>query len=424
MGDPIAQTYGDLSLTFIGGDAIRLAWLDKGSGGICDGAFYNPDFDMLRRQYGSFYDDYYFLGSYGRSNYRPPEGPMLLVTDIGTQGALRPADDFELIWTDRGSGAKMDGSFWRPICRDDKSYVPLGIVCVRGHAKPDPGRLRVALVRTGLTVHGKVGDRVWYDKLTGAKTDFSAWSTAVPDGVASEDDILIAPGGFTAVASHSKPATARENRVLKLPVTIVSKKFAAPPDLTTPEQPPASTVVASETVTVPFTAVRDPGLAWSDRIADSPFYTISRDDVFNRERYYENNSPRADTQKITTLVGREESETETFEKELGLGASVTAGMSYMGASASATGSVDFRLRWHTSTTTKTVSETTVEKNCSVSPYAAVAVWTRAARITVRRYDQTRVGPQPQYRVPDSWWEKEIPLVAAKPDRSRRHHAPA
>jgi hypothetical protein len=423
MGTPIAQTYGELSLTFIGGDACRLAWQDKGSGGICDGAFYNPDFDMLRREYGSFYDDYYFLGSYGRSNYKPPDGPMLLVRDIGDQGALRPADDFELIWTDKGSGAAMDGSFWRPICRD-KSYVPLGIVCVRGHAKPDPRRLRVALVRTGLTVHGKVGGRVWYDKLTGARTDFSAWFTAMPDGVAPEDNILVAPGGFTAVASHSKPATARENRVLKLPLTILSKTIAAPPDLTTPEQPSDRTVVASETVTVPFTAVSDPGLAWSDRIADSPFYTVSREDIFNRERYYENDHPTADLQKITTRVGREESETKTFEKELGLMASFTGGMTYMGVSASATRSVDFRLKWHTSTTTKTTSEETVEKQYAVSPYAAMAVWTRAVRITVRRYDQTAVGPQPQYRVPNSWWVKEIPLVAPKPDRSKRRPVPA
>jgi hypothetical protein len=423
MREPITQTYGDLSLAFIGGGALQLAWLDQGSLGICDGAFYNPAFDMLRKEYGSFYDDYFFLGSHGRSNYRPSEGPMLLVRDVGAQGALRPADDFEPIWTDKGSGARMDGSFWRPICHD-KSYVPLGIVCVRGYAKPDPKRLRVALVHARLTVHGKVGDRVWYDKLTGAKKDFSAWSTTVPEGVSSEGNILIAPGGFTAVASHSKPATARENRVLKLPLTVISKKIATPPDLTAREEPPASTVVESETVTVPFTAVRDPGLALSDRIADSPFYTISRDDVFNRERYQENSKPIAVTQRITTRVGREESETKTFERELGLGASSTAGMSYMGVSASVTRSVDFRLRWHTSTTTKTASETTVEKEYSVSPYAAMAVWTRAVRITVRRHDQTIVGPQPQYRVPDSWWEKEIPLVAVKPDRSKRHHVPA
>jgi hypothetical protein len=215
---PRAETFGDLSLTSIDGAAMARAWWDKGSGGRHDGAFYNPDFTKL----GSAYGEYHFLGSFGVSSYAPPTGPMLLVKDLGDGSALRRAEDFRLIWNDRGSGATLDGSFWLPVCGDD-AYVALGAVCVRGHGKPNPAALRVALVHRSLTLPGSIGTtRVWDDSRTGAARDFSAWPVTVPTIPVAEGKLLLAPRGLAAVATHARPSSSETAHVLLLPLTTPS----------------------------------------------------------------------------------------------------------------------------------------------------------------------------------------------------------
>jgi hypothetical protein len=215
---PSAETFGDLSLTSIDGAAMELAWWDKGSGGRYDGAFYNPAFAEL----GRAYEGYHFLGSFGVGSYARPSGPMLLVKDVGDGSALRRAEDFRLIWTDRGSGATLDGSFWLPVC-DDDAYVALGAVCVRGHGKPDPAGLRVALVHRSLTLRGRIGaTRVWDDSRTGAARDFSAWPVEVPTTPVADGTLLLAPRGLAAVASHSRPDSSETTHVLLLPLTTTS----------------------------------------------------------------------------------------------------------------------------------------------------------------------------------------------------------
>jgi hypothetical protein len=212
---PSAETFGDLSLTSIDGAAMALAWCDRGSGGRYDGAFYNPNFAKL----GDAYAGYHFLGSFGVGSYASPTGPMLLVKDVGDGSALRRAEDFRLIWTDRGSGAALDGSFWLPVCSDD-AYVALGAVCVRGHSKPNPAGLRVALVHRSLTIPGQIGaTKVWNDSRTGSRTDFSAWPVLAPTTPGVEGKMLLTPAGLAAVATHTRPTSSATAHVLLLPLT-------------------------------------------------------------------------------------------------------------------------------------------------------------------------------------------------------------
>ncbi|KAF2519588.1 Vps62-related protein [Flavobacterium salilacus subsp. salilacus] len=149
-------------------NSFKLAWSDKGSGGDMDGAFYNPiDIPI----------GFHSIGSYGQSNYGSPSGSLVVVKDIQDNVLEHPVD-YKLIYTDKGSGADMDGSFWEPIAPD--GYVAMGILCVAGYNKPD--NAAVVCLREDLVEEAQVGNLIWSDKGTGADKDGSFWEVNVPTG--------------------------------------------------------------------------------------------------------------------------------------------------------------------------------------------------------------------------------------------------
>jgi hypothetical protein len=119
----------------------------------------------------------------------------MLVAQALEPEALAAPLDYEKVWEDRGSGADEDGSFWRPL--PPEGYVCLGLVAQRGWGKP--GLDVVRCVRFDLVAPGKLGDRIWIDKGTGAHTDFGSW-TIVP---ADENGISV--GAFEGHTSHVPP---------------------------------------------------------------------------------------------------------------------------------------------------------------------------------------------------------------------------
>lgn len=163
--------------------SFELAWCDKGSGGHMDGAFYNPvDIPI----------DYYSIGSYGQSNYNPPSGITLLVADDGDEAIKHPVD-YTLVYKDSGSGANMDGSFWKPVPPD--GYVAMGILCVSGYDKPK--KSSVVCIRKDLVLPAVVGSLIWNDAGTGANMDGGFWNIDLPIGTPG-----IKTGAFAGASSH------------------------------------------------------------------------------------------------------------------------------------------------------------------------------------------------------------------------------
>ena len=120
----------------------KLTWTDKGSGADLDGFFYTPSVES----------SYYIIGGYAKqsgdassakcvisvrqSKDNPKETPELLVSPI----------DWSLIWTDKGSGAKMDGSMWNGV-PPNNDYKCLGSVPQNGYKKPGQRRSRPHSIR-------------------------------------------------------------------------------------------------------------------------------------------------------------------------------------------------------------------------------------------------------------------------------------
>jgi hypothetical protein len=106
-----------------------------------------------------------------------------LQDDGNTRGkALSRPTDFELVWKESGSGAATRTSIWRPIA--PQGYVALGMTCSSDHGKPSLNAIRC--VRADLVVAADLGDLLWDDKGSGAKLNFSAWSIDPPTAAAGE----------------------------------------------------------------------------------------------------------------------------------------------------------------------------------------------------------------------------------------------
>ncbi len=146
----------------------KLTWSDKGSGADIDGYFFSPSAEP----------SYYIVGgvasrtgnpnsikcviSVRQSKNNPEDTPKLLVSP----------SDWSLIWTDKGSGAKADGSMWNGV-PPGKEYKCLGSVIQRGYKKPVLANYRC--VHSGLTKKIQNKSIVWTDKGSGADMDVTVF---------------------------------------------------------------------------------------------------------------------------------------------------------------------------------------------------------------------------------------------------------
>lgn len=144
-----------------------LTYNDRGSGANLDGSFYRPTPPP-----GAF-----VLGDYAQGNYDAPSRPSTTVMVEGedpANPALKAPTGFDLIWSDKGSGADMNGSVWMPVA--PPGYVALGAVSNTGYNPPAiPGLrcVRVDLVRSGL-----IGALIWNDEGSGADMDVEIFAVS------------------------------------------------------------------------------------------------------------------------------------------------------------------------------------------------------------------------------------------------------
>ena len=143
----------------------QLSYTDKGSGGDQDVTFYTP---VLSSGYS-------MIGGYVQGNYWDPADCVITVKpDNNPQSnqLLRLPSDWQQVWTDKNSGARMSGSIWHPVS-PDPSYVCLGSIAKQGYGKPNPVNytcLHRCLIETIPSTN-----YVWSDKGTGASQSVSVY---------------------------------------------------------------------------------------------------------------------------------------------------------------------------------------------------------------------------------------------------------
>jgi hypothetical protein len=190
------EELGDPALEVLYVDDFSFVWNDKGSGAGRDGAFYRPIAPA----------GYSVIGYYGQGNYNPADGVVAVVKEL-EPGALAAPEGYERIWADSGSGADIDGAFWKPIPPED--YTCLGVVVTGycfgcGYAPPDLDQIRC--VRSDLVAPATSWLPIWNDDGSGASSDLGTWIVAP----SNEDGVhlgLMAARGYGENEGYAPPTS-------------------------------------------------------------------------------------------------------------------------------------------------------------------------------------------------------------------------
>ncbi|KID82410.1 DUF946 domain-containing protein [Metarhizium guizhouense ARSEF 977] len=180
-------------------------WNDAGSGASRNGGFWHPNSD------GEFRP----VGSVGVGNHKDINGSYSAVLIAHNPAATQTANaegmyesplaspiGYTQIWTDAGSKAKKNGSFWRPI--PPNGYVALGDVAQNGWL-PAPSVGDVWCVRRDLAVPGSFGSpSVWDDKKSGSKKDVSVWE--IKGGYGNVEPAVTRLGAIRASETSTAPS--------------------------------------------------------------------------------------------------------------------------------------------------------------------------------------------------------------------------
>mmetsp|Transcript_26338 Transcript_26338/g.62661 ORF Transcript_26338/g.62661 Transcript_26338/m.62661 type:complete len:482 (-) Transcript_26338:144-1589(-) len=263
-------------------------------------------------------------------------------------------DQFELLYNNQGSGANMDGAFYRPLCAP--GYLPLGDIGLSDYNNPngdtvapcvasikDPSSPPLAnpttytsiysdqgtgahmdgstwrpvppsgysclgdvfqtgydmlstdiiyCVRSDLTYYGTVGDLIWNDHGSGGDHDLSVFQMTNYQQVYDDAQILLGVNTLYAEGNYEDiTGQSVPGKNLILPLTVTKNTSAEKPALNSTNEAPAfTTTVASWSTIVPFAIINDSGMTLSQQISSSQFYTLTRKDTYIPQLYLDNSS--------------------------------------------------------------------------------------------------------------------------------------
>ncbi|GAB1312349.1 hypothetical protein MFIFM68171_02559 [Madurella fahalii] len=375
-----ARSYRDLAVTLT--SAYDWRWTDSGSGGDRDGGFWHPQPQERLRPLGSV-----AVPHYGNINN---QWAVLLVSDNplnrvqGKGPAVLSPVDYHEVWRDSGSGAKHDGSFWRPV--PPLGYVALGDVAWTGYGKPDVDQ--VWCLRDDLVQGGGFNDSsVWDDRGTGADTDASFWEVIPSVPSTNEEFVPIVAGTFIANVSYARPdASLARVPALYLPRDNLPLP-ASPPEVASNAIPKVGDTfpdTVQRTVTLPFTFfVHGDDRRCLDKIQD-PFCSLSK------------------TASWIVLNSEVNNSQGTLTGSFGMGAGSKAGSTPLNAGVTITAEgellvgrysvrLNYQLADSESGSHDEVLEGTQTKPFTISPGTAGLLWGRRIVIQTVRADGSHIG---------------------------------
>jgi hypothetical protein len=138
-------------------------WNDSGSGASRDSSYW--------RTKGT--DGGLSLGDHAAPQYGEPNFSACSWYTTSPTALAKPTD-FKWIYNDSKTGAKLNGSFWRPIC--PKKYIAMGDVANSRYDKPSVNTTNFRCVhRKLLSEYSKKLSFVWKDQGSGGRYNVSVW---------------------------------------------------------------------------------------------------------------------------------------------------------------------------------------------------------------------------------------------------------
>ncbi len=399
---PFMLETAELLITFV--DQFELRWNDLGSHGDNDGSFYHP---VTK-------DGYHALGTLGLgpNGYPNPNGTravMVVKARPGHENALASPVNYELIYSDVGSGADMFGSFWRPV--PPSGYVALGTVVSR-NSWNKPALTDVVCVREDLTKLGAAGAFIYNDAGTGANEYLSCWSIDQPVAGPHELAYLVT-GTFVAVGNWNFPTANPMIHVLKVDLPTLSEAplqtyiprldgYGSPPPQTMPTLDRAMLLPCS----IVIDRVRS-DVGW--KVAHSPMYRLERC-VYYRLLYHNyNQTSELQTNVFERTTGISTSEATRIWNETAVSLSVEAGVSIKFIDAKVTATVSRSMGYETETSITEFQEKTVSTSLNIAPGKAGAIWQKFTRYVLYRHNGAELEPVSSWEFSmDSYVTDEYP----------------
>ncbi|KAG6918455.1 hypothetical protein DXG01_014332 [Tephrocybe rancida] len=166
---------------------------DAGSGARQNLATWKPHLDP----------GWYYLGPAANNGFpSPPITGIIIKPEYG--GVVAPIDDWELVWSNTGSGNKNDYALWRGLPANRVDFVVIGGFFTRSNQKPtaEDSRDMVAIHRDAL-IHVTHGKEVWSDRGSRARSDGTVWDIST-DGFID----AVGTGAFIPVEGYYPPRDA------------------------------------------------------------------------------------------------------------------------------------------------------------------------------------------------------------------------
>ena len=144
-----------------------------------------------------------------------PTSSMLLVWPLvprdGYGNLIMPPTGYEMIWNDKRSGGKQDGSFWR--VQAPHGYVALGDVACHGYDPPSSHfTAKYACIRGDLLSEGALDTvALWTDQGSGAAMNVSIWNVN-GNGLGG---FFKAHAGYNRPSSHAFVLPAKVSSMMK-----------------------------------------------------------------------------------------------------------------------------------------------------------------------------------------------------------------
>jgi hypothetical protein len=401
----IEQRFGELVFAFT--TAYDFRWNDRGSGGDHDGGYWQPKPPQ----------GFYALGGIGLSNYDDPNGKVAALCVRAADGSRAPLalpGGFDRIWKDKGSGAKRDGSCWRP--RPPQGYVALGDVFMDGHDTP-PHAADAICVRADLTHEAVAGPMVWTDKGTGSDQDFGSWEVVAPPAFVDPTLGLVAAGTYVGVSSHTMPTTDPVLNVLMVPMPNEVGPNPQEPSLDGFQAPPARTPdTVDRVVTVPFTAIKDDSRDTKWKVDNSPFYKVERRAWYSLLIFEHNKTGSEQHKSDAVTVGVSTTESNTYSVKTGISVSEEAGVSFI-EEAKVSVTVSVELGFEHSTSVTQLRERTVTRDLSIPAGTAAALWVASYSLQAIRADGAKIHVPLEFDV-ESFVSSQYPAPGPNQPRAQ------
>lgn len=153
----------------------------------------------------------FIVGYVATSGYEKPTKSAMTVKLYDQMAASHPVD-YELIYTDKDTGGDQDAAFWKPIAPE--GYVALGYVATASYEKPS--LQEVVCIKKDYTAFGLTENMIWSDKGSGGAQDISIWDIRTPNVFSDGEYSFIKSNTFWANPSYEMLDLERANNTISV----------------------------------------------------------------------------------------------------------------------------------------------------------------------------------------------------------------